>query len=98
MGYTGFAGLDTLELEKDLEKEAYKFLEQCRRHLEDESIKIAAVEGDFATSIINAAAEFNADLLVMGTHQRKGFDKFFMGNLAETILNKIAIPLLAIPG
>lgn len=97
MGYTGFGGVDTIELEKTLEQQAYQYLEQCRKHLGDENIKIAAVEGDFATAIIDAAAEFDADLVVMGTQQRKGFDKFFMGNLAETILNKTSIPLLAIP-
>lgn len=98
MGFTGFTGLDTLELVKSLEQEAYGFLEQSRKHLGDESIKIAAVEGDFAQTIIDAAAEFDADMIVMGVHHRKGFDKFLMGNLAEKILNSTSIPLLAIPG
>jgi nucleotide-binding universal stress UspA family protein len=98
MGFTGFADLEVLDPEKTFQKEAYKFLEQCRLHLGDDNIKVAVLEGDFATAIIDASVEFNADLVVMGTHQRKGFDKFIMGNLAETILNKITVPMLIVPG
>ncbi len=97
MGYTGFNGVDTTAVVEDLKKETLVFLDQCRKFLGDDKIQIEAVEGDFADSITSVATEFNADLIVMGVHHRKGFDKFFMGNLAEKILNTTSIPLLAVP-
>lgn len=97
MGYTGFSGLELTEAAHGLKKEAYNFLERSREHLGDNNIKLLATEGDFADAIIEAAAQFNADLIVMGTHPRKGLDKLLMGNLTEKILNTSSVPLLAIP-
>ena len=42
------------------------------------------------------AGEINADLIVMGTVARTGIAGFFMGNTAETILNRIDCSVLAV--
>jgi nucleotide-binding universal stress UspA family protein len=97
MGFSGFSDVNTLEATEDLKKEAQRFLEESRKHLGDESIDISVVEGDFADMLIYSAKNFGADLIVMGTHHRKGLDKLLSVNLAEKILNTISIPLLTIP-
>ncbi|MFT3679023.1 MAG: universal stress protein [Ferruginibacter sp.] len=97
MGFAGFGGPDILEAEINLKEEAQRFLINSRSHLGDESINTSVVEGDFSEAILDAIKEFDADLLVMGTHSRRGFEKLLVGNLAAKMLNVITIPLLAIP-
>lgn len=97
MGFTGFSDAGAYQATEDLIKEAQRFLEESRKHLGDETISLSVVEGDFADALIEAAKDFDADLIVMGTHHRKGLDKLLMGSLAEKILNSVSIPLLTIP-
>jgi nucleotide-binding universal stress UspA family protein len=97
MGFTGFNDANTNEAVEGLKKEAYRFLEESRKHLGEGMIEISVVEGDFANAIIDSATLFGADLIVIGTHRRKGLDKLLLGNLAVEIMNHTAIPLLTIP-
>ncbi|WP_121812656.1 universal stress protein [Mucilaginibacter kameinonensis] len=53
--------------------------------------------GSTAEGIIECSQEFNADLIVLGTHRRTGIDKFFLGNVAEQVINKSLIPVMVIP-
>jgi nucleotide-binding universal stress UspA family protein len=53
--------------------------------------------GSTAEGIIECGKEFNADLIVIGTHRRTGIDKFFLGNVAEQVVNKSLIPILVVP-
>jgi len=99
MGYTGFTSPDMLTLVDDTElKNASRdFLEQSKKHLGDESIAIMLGEGECAEAILKAAADLSADIIVMGTHSRRGLDKILMGSIAEKVLNHSDIPLLIIP-
>ena len=97
MGFTGFDDPATFEVMKGIETEAYKFLEKSKAHLGDESIEIAVLEGEFDEAIVDASKKYSADLIVVGTHSRKGLNRFFVGNLAEEILNKVSIPVLVVP-
>lgn len=47
--------------------------------------------------IFDFAKERNADLIVMGTHQRRGLSHILLGSLTEDTINHAAIPVLAIP-
>jgi nucleotide-binding universal stress UspA family protein len=53
--------------------------------------------GATADSIINCAAEFGADLIVIGTHSRTGFDRFLMGSIAEDVVRHSPVAVLVIP-
>ena len=45
-----------------------------------------AVEiGDVRVSILNTAAEWHADLIVVGSHGRRGIEKFLLGSVAESV-------------
>ncbi len=97
MGFVGFTSPEMYNVADYLKNESRRFLEESRTHLGDENISINVAEGDFADSIITEAKAFGADLIVMGTHGRKGFDKMLMGNLADQVLHNSSIPVLAIP-
>lgn len=53
--------------------------------------------GSTADSIIDCAAKFNADLIVLGTHGRSGLDRFFMGSVAESVVRHSPVAVLVVP-
>ena len=49
-----------------------------------------------AEGIIASANDLGADLIVMGSHGRKGFQKFFLGSFAQDVLGSSELPVLVI--
>ena len=41
--------------------------------------------GDARSIILENAAEWNADLIVLGSHGRKGLERFFLGSVSEAV-------------
>ena len=99
MGYEGFNNFSTVPAENinELRKTAQEFLDKSKQHLNDNAITTIIKEGDFAEGIIATATEINADVIVMGSHGRRGLDKMLMGSVAERVLHKSVIPLFIIP-
>ena len=54
-------------------------------------------EGDVAKSILSQAAEGHADVVVLGTHGRSGFERLVLGSVAEKVLRKATCPVLTVP-
>lgn len=57
---------------------------------------INVVEAFPAETIIQYANKINADLIVMGTHE-KGLVHNFLGSVAKNVLNRSEIPMMIIP-
>jgi nucleotide-binding universal stress UspA family protein len=64
----------------------------------DPSIRIGHVvrEGPAAAAILAAVNEFDADLIVMGTHGRTGFRRLMLGSVAEEVLRNATCPVLTV--
>jgi nucleotide-binding universal stress UspA family protein len=56
----------------------------------------ALVEGVAADAILDYAAETGVDLIVMGTHGRRGLDRFLVGSVTERVLRRADAPVLAV--
>lgn len=54
-------------------------------------------EGPVVPGILAAASESNADLIVMGTHGRSGFERLALGSVAEKVVRKASCPVLVVP-
>ena len=54
-------------------------------------------EGDTASEILSQAIDMKADLLVMGTHGRSGFERLLLGSVTEKVLRKASCPVLTVP-
>jgi nucleotide-binding universal stress UspA family protein len=63
----------------------------------DPAVSEASSLGDVAEIVLQAAAEFNADLLVMGTHGRRGFQRLILGSVAERCVRQATLPVLLVP-
>lgn len=53
--------------------------------------------GDPAHEIVAEAREWGADLIVMGTHGRRGLGRMFLGSVAETVVRHAPCAALVIP-
>lgn len=53
--------------------------------------------GSPAHEILAVAREWDADVVVLGTHARRGLPRFFLGSVAETVLRKAPCSALVIP-
>lgn len=49
-----------------------------------------------AEGIAETATELKADLIVMGSHGRKGFQKMLMGSFAQDVLRNTELPVLIV--
>ena len=53
--------------------------------------------GPIVSDIVHEARALPADLVVMGTHGRGGFERFILGSVAEKVLRKAPCPVLTVP-
>ncbi|MDP5293618.1 universal stress protein [Oceanimonas sp. CHS3-5] len=53
--------------------------------------------GRGAEEILAGANALKADLIVLGTHGRRGMEKWLLGSTAERVLRQSAIPVLTVP-
>ena len=56
------------------------------------------VTGDPAQQIVRMARSKRADLIVVGTHGRRGFSKFFLGSVAERVIATAPCPVMTVRG
>jgi nucleotide-binding universal stress UspA family protein len=64
------------------------------------SVSPALQEGDPKSKIIDVAKEWKADLIVLGSHGRKGLQRFLMGSVAESVARhaECSVEIVRIPG
>ena len=60
-------------------------------------LQFECAEGSAATEILAKADGMRADLLVMGTHGRSGFERLVLGSVTEKVLRKATCPVLSVP-
>jgi nucleotide-binding universal stress UspA family protein len=54
------------------------------------------LSGDIAEKIINYASEANEQIIVMGTHGYKGFNRLVFGSVAEKVVKTARCPVMTI--
>jgi nucleotide-binding universal stress UspA family protein len=76
-------------------------LGELRRTLERADAPVGATcvaaAGDPSTTILDQALSTRADLIVMGTHGRRGFRRLLLGSVAEAVLQQAPCPVLTVP-
>ena len=76
-----------------------RLLETARAAGVEADIKLVESEQKHVSDmLIDAAGEWQADLLVVGTHGRRGIERFFVGSVAERLVRKGQTSLLLVRG
>jgi len=77
------------EIREHQATEADRVTKQAGEHLAAPgrlSVEIALREGDPRTAIVDAADEWPADLIVVGSHGRTGFKRLMLGSVAQSVV------------
>lgn len=61
-----------------------------------ESIMLDTISNRVSDVVISHANEWSADLIVMGTHGRRGLNHLFMGSDAEAVIRSSPVPVLTV--
>lgn len=67
-----------------------------REGLQVEIELLETVGGGAAKAIVQAARDWQADLIVMGTHGRRGLSRLALGSDAEMVLRTSPVPVLLV--
>ena len=97
MGYEGYSMAPDLNVAEELRNIGKDYLDSAARHLNDETVTTYMGEGDTANSILDYAREWNADLIVMGTHSHSALEKILLGTVASKVLEKTKVPVYMVP-
>lgn len=79
--------------------EAKEATEAARRTLEAAGVKVttSVIEAHAAwRGILDTATALGADLIVMGSHGRRGLEKVVLGSVAQRVLAQAHLPVLVV--
>ena len=83
--------VDALELEGD------RITSEAVERVEPGVDVVDTVEaGDPVETILDYATSVGADLVVMGTHGRRGLDRYLLGSTTERVVRLSSIPVLTV--
>jgi nucleotide-binding universal stress UspA family protein len=100
---TGFERPDLYlrDIQPAIRRNGEAVLEKARASVADHHVKVETVlaesEGERVSDvIIEQARAWPADLLVLGTHGRRGVDRMLMGSDAELVARRAPVPILLV--
>ncbi|BCA96576.1 universal stress protein A [Legionella antarctica] len=104
MVYCGGPGFDHSLIINSLKEEGAEVLESAVKIIEKQSaikvekflLELKVFRETIADMIVAEAADWPADLLVIGSHGRRGFSHFFLGSVAEQVVRNATIPVLIV--
>jgi len=86
-----------VDLYKGQEETAHaKLLEIAHKRLAGIKYELLTHTGEPAGTILSAERKTSADVVVMATHGRRGFKRFFLGSIAEIVLRESTCPVLTV--
>jgi nucleotide-binding universal stress UspA family protein len=82
------AGQDVLESREASFDRAREMVERVAAQLEFKGFhaSVSTPDADPRHAIVDAARSWKADVIVMGSHGRRGFDRLLLGSVAESVV------------
>jgi nucleotide-binding universal stress UspA family protein len=99
IGYTEYAIPDSVnEFYGELREHAEEQLREFAKVRAENGIqtKAAVEEGVVTETVLDFARRNSVDMIVMGTHGRRGFQRLTLGSVTERVLRKAGCPVLAV--
>ncbi|MGA2707702.1 MAG: universal stress protein [Steroidobacteraceae bacterium] len=97
------AAVYTSQLRMDLRERGEKILKEAadiarQQGVEVETKLVETPGGSVGPLIVEHAEQWSADLMVLGTHGRRGIRRLVMGSDAEYVLRTTPVPVLLVRG
>lgn len=92
-----------IEAQKSQVDSATRIVEDARQALQsafpDATVEAGAIEGYIKDKILEIAHDWPADLIVLGSHGRRGFTKFLLGSVSEAVAGhaRCSVEIVKIP-
>jgi nucleotide-binding universal stress UspA family protein len=89
-----------VDLVTPIERSAHRCLEEALTELKKRAPTAKSVlrSGSAWQEILVVAREIHADLIVVGTHGRRGLDRVLLGSVAEKVVRMAHVPVLTVHG
>lgn len=74
-------------------------LEEAASSVRDAGVTVNTVrlEGSPREKIADYVRDRGVDIVVMGTHGRRGLERYVEGSVTETVLRNVTVPVLVVP-
>ncbi len=100
-GYPTPGALYFREVIDGMVEDGKKVLSDCERIAREQGVSpetelVETIGGHAADVILNHASQWPADLIVMGTHGRRGIRRLALGSDAEMVLRQASVPVLVL--
>lgn len=86
---------------KALREQAKDLVEKAAEKLREAKFKVSTelVEGDPKSRILDAARDWHADMIVLGSHGRTGLGRFLMGSVSQDVVRHAhcSVEIIRIP-
>ena len=99
LAYSGLSGLAEAEILEQLNDEGKKILERTEKLIQTaglDEVDGLVEEGHPAERILRYAKEHKIDLIVMGTHGRRGLNRILLGSVAEEVVRRSPVPVITV--
>src|SRR5580698_1034703 len=93
--YNDAAWVPTAELERPARHALDEALAKAKKSYPRTESKLGC--GDPALEILRAATSLGIDLIVIGTHGRRGLSRVLLGSVAEKVVRSSPVPVLTVP-
>jgi len=103
--YSGFMAppVNMLNLKEEIFESAQhqmeSFIEEHQKDFTDAGVTNVdgkVISGDIAEEIMNYGRSNNCDLIIMGTHGYKGFERIIFGSVADKVVKNACCPVMTI--
>jgi nucleotide-binding universal stress UspA family protein len=99
--YVFLEGVGPGVVKESPEKQLHRSREAIRRmmvsnRVDSSEVTVLLNQGDAPDKILETVAKEPIDLVVMGTHGRKGFNRFMLGSVTEGIIHRAVCPVLVV--
>ncbi|VVD67164.1 universal stress protein [Pandoraea terrae] len=98
-----YSGFVPVESEGTFEQETNEILARAQADLKQRGIeaetKLISLDSgthEIADVVLHEAQDWGADVIVLGTHGRRGVTRLLLGSVAETLLRITTVPLLLV--